>query len=173
MTKRVLLASAIALAAAALHAQAPPPAWKTWRTKTCSMNYPADWTFASAGASGSTLLFQAPVDSAHAYRSNVALRIEDTNGRDLAAFVEVAEKELRTQYGEVTMQRSETERTPGEVHTFECTTTANGQDLRLRELVRVAGGKAFVLAFTADPAVYDEQLYLAEAMLNSFAIAEK
>ncbi|MFT3885925.1 MAG: hypothetical protein QM724_10995 [Flavobacteriales bacterium] len=159
-----------AIACAALQAQPAAPVWKTWRTKACSLNYPGDWALNNTGTEGTTVMVLAPEDSAKHYRSHVDLVTLDTKGADLQGFLEAAEQRLRAEVSGLTMLRSETERAPAEVHTFEYTGRMDGRELRFRQMVRVAKGKAYLLTYVAEPDLYDEHLYLADAIQNSFSL---
>jgi serine/threonine-protein kinase len=169
---RTLVLLVTAVMAIALHAQPNASAWKTWRTKACSLNYPGDWAFDNSGSAGTTVAFYAPSDSGDTFRENVNLVVQDVKGMDLTTYAQRTESEVRTHLGEASIIRSETERTPAEVHTLEYAGKLNGRDMRFKQTLRIVNGKAYVLTYTADPATYDEYLYLADAILNSFAVSK-
>lgn len=134
-------------------------AWKKWATADCTMNYPSGWTSEGAGVSERAACFQAAGDGTDATRDKVELFVRPADGKTLA--------EIAPPTGNITVTASESLK---DRSMLEYTTEHNGRPLKVKQETRVQNGRVWTLVYSADPARYDDGLYLADAMMASFTV---
>jgi acetaldehyde dehydrogenase (acetylating) len=165
------LACAVLLACTTVSAQSAgskPPAWAPWKGDGVGLTYPVEWTMDRSGAQGTSVIFLSPLDSGDVFRDNVNLLVQDAAGTDLPAYIAATEQQVRA-LNKGDLLHSATQRnSTGEYHTFEYTGTANDLHLHWKQEVRMRGGKAYLLTFTAQEDAWEEMLYVAEAIMGSF-----
>ena len=150
------------------------PAWATWKGGGISLAHPVEWKADDSGAQGTLVIFRSPVDSGDVFQENVNLLIQEIGAMDLPTYVSVTEEQIRTQLPNGVLINSSTQRgASGEYHQFEYTGDLNGLPLHWKQVVRLKDGKAYLITFTAHKDLWDEDLYLADAMLDSFKWIEK
>jgi hypothetical protein len=146
---------------------AKPPAWATWKGEGVSLSHPTAWTVANERDKGVVVAFLSPLDSGDVFRENVNLLVQPIGELDLPGYIANTEQQVREARGE--MIHSATQRNgTGEYHTFEYTATMNDVPLHFKQEVRLRGGRAFLVTFTAHRDAWDDTLYIAEAILGSF-----
>lgn len=146
----LLLACLLPLALSAQNARVvtrvtkdPAPAWKTWKSDGLAMNYPAQWILEEP-AQGDTLVI---------IRKEVA---EETDAATAPKLIVQAMPE------------------GGHMATGRTERHAEHDGLALKTMVEIVneGSRTFRLTYTAPEAKYEEFLYMAEAMMNSFATGD-
>lgn len=140
------------------------PAWKTFKAAECSMNYPGAWT--SVPSAGDTV---------------AQFRSADTDDQ---ALLTVEAKPLNGMSAEDFHHSNGPDRFNGSSSTkvldssgpdakgsfsYSYVSDVDGAPLWQRQDVVLGAGKAYVITYSGDEAGYKENLYLAEAMINSFA----
>ena len=150
------------------------PAWATWKGKSISLAHPMEWKADDSGAGNMLVIFRSPMDSGDVFQENVNLMIQDIAAMDLPTYVAATEEQIRTQLPNGVVVNSSTQRgTSGEYHQFEYTGELNGLLLHWKQVVRLRGAQVYLLTFTAHADAWDEDLYLSEAMLDSFKWVEQ
>ncbi len=119
----------------------PAPAWKTWKGDGLAMNYPAQWIVEEPSAGDTLVIFR-----------NVVTEATDADAAPRLIVRAIAEPEAHGATG-----RSEQE------------IDQEGMVLRAMEETVHEGNRTFRLTYLAPEANYAEFLYMAEAMMNSFA----
>lgn len=138
------------------------PAWNTWKGEGCSMNYPGAW-HAGPAISGDTVVVFRTVPDGHSPVSTVSLIIRDERAKgpspkDLPKGAETIASEGPDDSGAYNMEFS------GKV---------DDTPLHGSQRVLVQGKKSYILTFTTTPESYKDQLFLAEAMMNSFSLPKE
>lgn len=151
---------------------AKPPAWATWKGEGVALSHPTAWTVESSGAYGSVVAFLSPPDSGDVFRENVNLMLQETGEMDLPTYVSNTEAQVKEVGGEMIVSATQRNST-GEYHSFEYTASMNDTPLHFKQEVRLRGGKAYLITFTAHRDAWDEMLYLAEAIMGSFKWLEQ
>ena len=135
------------------------PAWNTWKGEGCSMNYPGAW-HAGPAVGGDTIVVFQTVPDGHSPVSAISLIIRDErskgpSSKDLPEGVETIASEGPDASG---------------AYSVEFSGTMQGAPLHGSQRVLVQGKKSYILTFTTEPESYKDQLFLAEAMMNSFSL---
>ena len=168
--RTTLIAIAIPVCIAG-HAQTSGREWKNWKGDDCRIAYPADWTERSGQDVGSMVLFLAPLtDTSDRFSENVNVMVQELNGLTLEDHVRITEEQVSTMLVNGKMITSKA--LDGNSHSFEYTGEIEGTALHWNAAVHIHNGKAYLITYTAESSAYDEYLYLAEAMMQSFAIGK-
>lgn len=135
------------------------PAWNTWKGEGCSMNYPGAW-HAGPAIGGDTIVVFHTVGDGHSPVSTISLIIRDDHGKgpsskDLPQGVETIASEGPDASGAYSVEFS------GKV---------DGTPLHGSQRTMVQDRKAYILTFTTAPDSFKDELFLVEAMMNSFAL---
>ncbi|MBK8581239.1 MAG: hypothetical protein LKM36_09605 [Flavobacteriales bacterium] len=141
-----------------------PPAWKTWKASDCGMNYPGTWSMAP-GTGDTIANFQSPGEASHA---TLAVTAKPLAGQTPEQF---HQEHGPAQFANSTTTKVIDDSGPDATgsYSFSYVTAVNGAPLWQRQDVVIADGKAYQLIYTADEQNYSENLYMAEAMINSFS----
>lgn len=141
------------------------PAWKTWKNDTCALDHPGAWSMDNSGITGTAVTFLAPRDSAGIAHARMELRVRDLAGATLDGPLAAhkAGDDLHLAQASVLGEEDQDGR-----HLRELEGTQDGRAVRVRQSTWAHGGKAYTLSYIADEAQYEEMLFLAEAMFNSF-----
>lgn len=115
------------------------PAWKVWKADGLSMNYPGQWTLSEPVQGDTLVIFQR--EAAGKAGKTVKVFVRSTATADTG--------------------------TPGKPGRYEY--EDDGTPMRAMERQVSGAGRPFMLTYSAPQAVYEEYLYVAEAMINSFA----
>jgi hypothetical protein len=150
------------------------PAWTTWKGSGVSLAHPVEWTADGSGAQGTTVAFMSPMDSGDVFRENVSLRLEETQEKDLHAYVGTSEQWITKELQKgVLIHSGATRNSTGELHQLEYTAEVSGLPVHCKQVVRLRGGKAYWLTFMAHADAWDEMLYIADAVMDSFKWVDK
>ncbi|HNK42702.1 MAG TPA: hypothetical protein PL002_16060 [Flavobacteriales bacterium] len=139
--------------------------WKKWSDKECAINYPTKWTNEGTMGAGALAVFFAPQDAASGFRERVHLARVEVDGRTPEQIRKSMESD--DELG-VTDMRDLASSAEGDKVTMEFTGTFDGQPVRVKRALIVRNDKAWVLSYLAAPDHFEEKLYLADAMLQSF-----
>jgi hypothetical protein len=143
------------------------PAWATWKGEAVAISHPTAWTVESDPDIGMVVGFLSPMDSGDVFRENVNLIIQATGEMDLPTYVATTEAQVKEAGGEMIVSATQRNGT-GEYHTFEYTARMNDMPLHFKQELRLRGGRAYLITFTAHRDAWEETLYLAEAIMGSF-----
>ena len=142
------------------------PAWKIWKAAECAMNYPGSWTV-MPGQGDTVAVFQSPGDGEHA--------IVTVSTKPLAG---ISPEQFHLANGPAMFAQSVDTRVIDESgpdasgsYSYSYVTAVNGAPLWQRQDVVIADGKAYLITYVANENSYSENLYMAEAMINSFSPA--
>ncbi|MBK9421506.1 MAG: hypothetical protein IPN44_10730 [Flavobacteriales bacterium] len=140
------------------------PAWKIWKAAECGMNYPGSWTV-TPGMGDTMVVFQS---AGVAERATVTLSAKPLSGITPTQFHLVNGP---AQFANSTDTRVIDESGPDAsgAYSFSYVTAVNGAPLWQRQDVLITDGKAYTITYRADEHSYAENLYMAEAMINSFS----
>jgi len=146
-------------------------AWVAWKNTECSLNYPGAWTAEAAGPPGTVVIFSAPMDSSGFVQSKVDLIVRDVGAMGLEDFMRKRKEEIKAQFtdGHFIGGVAQSEANDAS-QTLEYTGTINDQPFHYRQFVCVSKGKAYLLTYSAADEMYDEFLFMAEAMFGSFKV---
>ncbi len=146
-------------------------AWIAWKNAECSLNYPGAWTAEAAGPPGTVVIFSAPMDSSGFIQSKVDLVSRDIGAMSLEDFMRQRKAEIKAQFLDGHFIGGVAQSDGQEAsQTLEYTGTINDQPFHYRQVVRVNKGKAYLLTYSATDEMYDESLFMAEAMFGSFKV---
>lgn len=129
------------------------PAWKVWKADGFSMNYPNQWTF-SEPAEGDTLV--------------VFSKLEADGVQPL---VKVCVQDARERPGSGDQDRSNAVVTDHEDGKTVIERNSDGIPVRVMEMIVSEDGRPFRLSYSAPSESFEEFLFMAEAMINSFAVS--
>ncbi len=145
------------------------PAWTTWKGSGVSLAHPVEWAADASGAQGTLVAFMSPMDSGDVFQENVSLMVEETKSEDLNAYVGTTEQWITKELPKgVLIHSGATRNSTGELHQLEYTGDVSGQPVHCKQVVRLRGGKAYWLTFMAHADAWDEMLYIADAVMDSF-----
>ncbi len=134
------------------------PAWKTWKSDVGTINYPGGWTVDASASGDTAVIFRHPLALGAAFPPQVALVVADPEAK-VATGVNGTEGQLVAQ----------SEPDASGAYTMEFTATVAGAVLRTMKQVSIQAGRTFILSYTAPQKEYEENLVVAEAMMNSFS----
>ncbi len=164
----------LALAVAGQTEGAKPPAWTTWKGAGVSLAHPVEWAADASGAQGTLVAFMSPMDSGDVFQENVSLMVEESKQEDLNAYVGTTEQWITKELPQgVLIHSGATRNSTGELHQLEYTGDVSGQPVHCKQVVRLRGGKAYWLTFMAHADAWDEMLYIADAVMDSFKWTEQ
>jgi len=135
------------------------PAWKTWRSDGMSIYHPVTWTVDGSATGDTLLVLQKPGDAGSGpTAATVAVQGFDGAAPTVASrLAGVADGDVEVIDGEANGNKRTEYRYKVDGVGF----------LRLEEVLP-SGGRTFVLSYVAPEESFNEHLFLAEAMLNSF-----
>lgn len=136
------------------------PAWNTWKGEGCSMNYPGAWHVGPA-ISGDTVAVFRTVADGDSPVSTISLVIRVARGPSHIELPQGAETTA-----------SEGPDASG-TYSVEFSGKVNGVPLQGSQRVMVQGEKSYILTFTTAPEAFKDQLFMAEAMMNSFTLPKE
>lgn len=130
------------------------PAWKVWKGNGYSMHYPDQWDF-TVPVQGDTMV----IFSKGGPDANVRVCVQGMEEMPVT----------RTDVDQVgTMETSTSRENPRVVYNKE----VEGTPMRIMEELISEGGRPFKLTYSAPQGSFDEFLFMAEAMINSFSALE-
>lgn len=128
------------------------PAWKVWQADGFSMNYPSQWAMAVPAQGDTVVIFSEDEQDP----GTVQVSVMDMKNTPVTRTG--TDKELLDEYGG-------TSDNPRMVFDSE----SNGVPMRVMEQLVSEDGRPFKFVYRAPLKSFDEFLYMAEAMINSFA----
>lgn len=166
-----LLALLSLLAPLALHAQDvrvvtrvvtdTVPAWKTWKEHGFTMNHPGGWAVDMSPAGDTVVVFRQGGQVAGEMPASVIVQGVDGKLPPLDKRLKRAKRQgvemLHGEADEAAAERAE--------YRYE----AMGTVMHVLEHTVEQGDRAYLLTYAAPEAAFEEYLFLAEAMLNSFS----
>lgn len=135
-----------------------PPAWSTWYSDAFSMNHPSDWSVRE-GDAGDTVVVFSQSKEGQAKPVEVLVLRTDSDQVQPDAWATGAEQDLIATRGKPGTNGWQTE------YRFR----KDGNDMHVREEMIIRNNRPYTLVYMAPEAVYDEFLYLADAMIKSFS----
>lgn len=135
------------------------PAWNTWKGEGCTMSYPGAWHAGPAVGGDTVVVFQTVADGDFPV-STLSLVIRDTPAKDPSA------EGLPEGWESIASEGPD----ENGVYNMEFSGKVGGTPLHGSQRVMVQDRKSYVLTFTTAPGSYQDQLFLAEAMMNSFSL---
>lgn len=139
------------------------PAWKTFKTTEGTINYPGAWAVLSA--SDDTIAeFRSPGEDDPAVFT-VTTRLLDGSTPE-----EFHHANGPDRYNGSTTTKVIDSSGPDAkgCYSFSYVSAVDGAPLWQRQDVVLANGKAYIMTYSGDESSYEENLYMAEAMINSF-----
>lgn len=136
------------------------PAWKTWKSEFGTMNFPGSWTVA-AHSGDTAAIFTKTAGSGPGMAPTVSLVVEPIPAK-------TGSSSLPQGNGFHLISSTPPDGT-GAFY-MEYTVDGSGGTVHHKKEVRVIGGRTYSLAYAAPQAVYEENLFLAEAMMKSFSV---
>ncbi|HEY0978341.1 MAG TPA: hypothetical protein VGE21_12790 [Flavobacteriales bacterium] len=143
------------------------PAWRTWKGKDLMMNYPGNWSLDNSGTNGAMVVFLAPVDSTRRFREHVLVHTEQRPGHTMAGLADEHAQELRRANAEGLENQVD-----GDTQTLTYGIQLNGRPVRCKRTVVKHGDTVLTLTYVASPDRYEEELFQADAVLNSLQFLE-
>jgi hypothetical protein len=144
------------------------PEWKTWKADACSMNYPGAWTV-TYGEGDTVAEFRSPANPEQALLTVVSRPLA---GIDAAGFHRgFGPGQYDGSATTKVLDASGPDAKGG--YSFSYVSAVEGAPLWQRQDVVMANGTAWLLTYSGDEHSYAENLYMAEAMINSFTAAGK
>ena len=145
--------------------------WRAWSNEAVAVNYPGGWMTEVSGGPGTVVRFFAPLDTSITIGGKVELTNEQIGEMSLADFMLRKKDEVKTQVQDGHLIGGVAQREADEEsQILEYTGTVNGVEMHFRQTVRINKGKAFLLTYSAPDELYDEYLFMAEAMFGSFRL---
>lgn len=149
--------------------------WKSLDEESYSIQYPADWRLDESGMMGTSFFIQSPSTSSEdAFSDNVNLLIQDLSGHDLDldAYTELSESQIKTmivdsKITESTRMKDDQGRA---FHKIVYTGTVQTGELRFEQYYWVENSKAFVLTFTCEEDILDNEKEVGQKVLDSFVL---
>lgn len=132
------------------------PAWKVWKADGFSMNYPSQWTFTEPAEGDTLVVFSKMEDEGGQPLIKVCVQdaegtVKGTGEEDGGTAVTVGHEDGKT----VIEQNSD------------------GIPVRVMEMIVSEDGRPFRLSYSAPAESFEEFLFMAEAMINSFAVSSE
>lgn len=141
-------------------------AWRKWSDAASMMNYPSGWTSHGSGVNDRAASFQAP-NLTDGPRERVELFVKPAAGHTLQEAAAAAEADAANVLDKAKVVTSAAN---GDKHLIDLTGEEQGSPVRMRREIRVMNDRVWVLVYSAPPAQFEENLYLAEAMFASFKV---
>ncbi|HMN06007.1 MAG TPA: hypothetical protein PKD45_09790 [Flavobacteriales bacterium] len=135
------------------------PAWKMWKADGMSMNHPGNWSAWAPTQGDTVVVFRQGAVEGQPHASQVAVYVRSMDSMPV----------LRNDLADATMATAgkETMTAPGTIYEF----NKDGVAMRAMEQLVAEDGRPFKLTYMAPRDVYEEYLYMAEAMINSFSVS--
>ena len=141
--------------------------WRKWSNGVAAIDYPSAWASEGTGPNDLTAAFTAPTDSTGRSPVKVELHVRPAAGMNTAQYLEHMKERLAARDKRAAVQQGQSWENGC---SLEFTSEVEGRPVRVKQQARIKDGQAWVLSFISDPARYDDQLYLAEAMFASFSV---
>jgi hypothetical protein len=138
------------------------PAWRTWKSNTGALNYPGAWNMVAPGRGDTAVVFVKPGTHAALELPRVALVVSSTPVTP-AANDQASAGSLHVLFT--------TPPDPSGSFSEEYTVEVDGVMLHCRKDVLAVDGHYYSLIYTAPQKAYEENLFLADAMMKSFSPA--
>ena len=146
-------------------------AWISWKNTECSLNYPGAWNAEAAGPPGTVMIFSAPMDSSGFIQSRVDLAVRNIGAIGLDDLMRKRKEEIKADYPDGHMIGGVAQTGADDAsQTIEYTGSIADRPMHFRQLVRISKGKSYLLTYSATEEMYDEFLFMAEAMFGSFRV---
>ena len=140
------------------------PAWKTWKEDGFSMNHPGKWTVNMAASGDTVVVFRKGIKESDAGTPPVAVFVQGVDGK----FAPLQKRLKKSKMEDVEVIESDDPEMANASRTeYKC--NANGNSMHVLEQVVEQGDRSYLLTYMAPEGSYEEYLFLAEAMLNSFS----
>lgn len=145
---------------------------KTFATKVYSIDYPAAWRLDTTKTLAPAVLFFSPPDSAKdSFDENVNIMEQNLAGKhiDLSAYKTISEDQMSKMGPEAKVLRSAIEKSPGgEIYSFECLMTMNGNKLRVKSICKIRNDVAYLVSFTTRTESFEQYSTVGNQILDSF-----
>ena len=138
------------------------PSWKTWKAGNGTMNYPGTWEVDSVVSGDTAVIFRKLSSGPVSALPMVSLMVQDLKRASSKERIQV----LRA--NDIRIIAS-TEPDASGAYSIEYTGTMDGILKHGLEIFRSHDGRSYTLTYSATAQGYDEHLFLAEAMMNSFS----
>lgn len=141
--------------------------WRKWSNGVASIDYPSAWSSEGTGPNDLTASFTAPADSTGRSGIKVELHVKPAAGMSTAQYLEHMKERLAAHDRDAAVQDA---RTWDDGCSLEYTGEVEGRAVHVKQQARLKDEQAWILSFISEPARYDDQLYVAEAMFASFSV---
>lgn len=141
--------------------------WRKWSNGVATIDYPSTWSSEGTGPNDLTASFTAPTDSSGRSPVKVELHVRPAAGMTLSQYLDHMKERLAARDKQAAVQDAQSWENGC---SLEYTTEVQGRPVRVKQQARIKDGQAWVLSFISEPAHFDDQLYLAEAMFASFSV---
>lgn len=139
------------------------PAWKTWKENGFTMNHPGKWTVDRAALDDTLVAFRNVVPGKESSTPVVAVIVQGVEGKATPL-----QKRLKKKKADE-VEFIPSDEPDADASRSECRYTLMGIRFHLLERVVEKGDRSYILTYVAPEEAYEESLFLAEAMLNSFS----
>lgn len=140
------------------------PAWKTWKADGFSMNHPGKWTVDVTVMGDTVVVFRKGIKGADPTTPEVAVIVQGMDGK----FAPLPKRLKKSDLKDVEfIQNESSEMASSSRAEYRC--KDKGANIHVLEQLVEKGDRSYLLTYMAPAEAYDEYLFLAEAMLNSFS----
>ncbi len=133
--------------------------WKTWKSDAGTLNYPGAWSVITAAGGDTVAVFTKPSQAGASATPKVTLVVGPVAGETRPGAPEGVNVQVI----------SSTPPDASGAFSVEYTVDAGGTVLHHLKEVRIAGDRAYALDYSAPSLVFEENLFLAEALMKSFS----
>ncbi len=146
--------------------------WTTIDNADYFFKYPSSWTDNSAAVPQAKLMLM--TDASGGFQDNVNLIVQDLSmmGLDMNGFVGASEQQIGAMIGPDAMEVSERKNagTANEYHEMVYGGNIQGNNIKIKQHVRMKGGTAYVLTFTTTPDRFDSAVKDIDPVLATFRL---
>lgn len=140
------------------------PAWKTWKENGFSMNHPGKWKVDMNSLGDTVVVFRKDIKGAAVSTPPVSVFVQGVDGKVAPLQKRLKESDLK----DVELIPSEESEMANSARAeYRC--AANGASIHILEEIVVKADRSYLLTYMAPEEFYEEYLFMAEAMLNSFS----
>jgi hypothetical protein len=143
--------------------------WKTFATKTYSIQYPANWELDRSDSTKELVIFSPPDIITPLFRENFILRIESIHpDMDFDDYISFSKEQIKKFGGTIiTSTRLDT---TGNHYLFIYTANIRGSHIKTRQQIHVKEGQVYTLTYTTTIQAPDIYLKSAEKTFASFQV---
>ncbi len=140
------------------------PAWKTWKENGFAMNHPGKWSVDMATKGDTVVVFRNLKKNEVKSITPVAVIVQGMDGT-MTPLQKRLKRADREDVEFITSEDADMSATSRAEYSYD----AGGTRMHILEQVVEKGDRSYLLTYAAPESSYEEYLFLAEAMLNSFS----